>query len=212
MKKISFIVLLFLATVLFIGCKKQQPAANPLSYNSQDLKILQETRDRESAKLIKAPNGWIYYLAADGKRYIFPTTNTFKSWFGDNQYQIKEMTLEEIGEIPLGGNVTYRPGSKLIRTATDPKTYYVEKGGVLRPFENEEAIEKAYGKNWQELVDDLENYYFTNYKAGKQIKPEDIPITPPEFTIDEDKGLGSQIPHSPVESTAAPGSAVDGRP
>lgn len=187
MKKflVSVIVLSFLIT----GCKS---ISNPQSYSSQELKSLQETRDEESKKLVKAPNGWIYYLALNNKRYIFPTTGTFKSWFGENYYDIKELTLEEIGEIALGGNVTYRPGSRLIQTPTDPKIYYVEPHGVLRPFENEEIIEEIYGKKWKDMVDDLENYYFTNYRVLEYITDSNLEPIPADLTIDQDKGFDKQ--------------------
>lgn len=131
---------------------------------------------------------WIYYLGADKKRYIFPTEGTFKSWFGDRKVTA-EKTLEEVGEIPIGGNVTYKPGTRLITTESVAEVFYVAPGGILRPISTTLA-EKLYGADWKNMVDDLENHYFTNYKIGPAIINEnEIPSVNDDWTINDDKNL-----------------------
>ena len=64
----------------------------------------------------------VYYLGADGKRYVFPNQPTYNTWYPDfSGVQIVSST--EMSSYPIGGNVTYRPGVKLVKINTDPKVY-----------------------------------------------------------------------------------------
>lgn len=131
---------------------------------------------------------WNYYLGADQKRYIFPTVGTFKSWFGDREVTA-EKTLEEVGEITIGGNVTYKPGSRLITTESVTEVFYIAPGGILRPI-NATLAEKLYGVDWKNMIDDLENHYFTNYKIGPALTDEaSIPVINDDWSINDDKNL-----------------------
>lgn len=131
---------------------------------------------------------WIYYLGADNKRYIFPNEGTYKSWYGEQEVT-ESKTLEEIAEIPIGGNVTYRPGVKMLKTESVDEMFFVAPGGILRQISPEVALE-IYGENWEDYIEEIENYYFTNYKIGKPINSEDdIPFVPEEWTINDDKNL-----------------------
>jgi hypothetical protein len=131
---------------------------------------------------------WNYYLGADGKRYIFPTEGTFKSWFGNREVTV-EKTLEEVGEITIGGNVTYKPGTRLITTESVAEVFYVAPGGILRPI-NSTLAEKLYGVNWKDMIDDLENHYFTNYKIGTALtSEEEVSVINDDWSINDDKNL-----------------------
>lgn len=131
---------------------------------------------------------WIYYLGADGKRYIFPTEGTFKSWFGDREVTA-EKTLEEVGEIIIGGNVTYKPGYRLITTESVTEIFYVAPGGILRPV-SASLAEQIYGQDWESMIDDLENHYFTNYKIGPAITDiSEIQAINDDWSINDDKNL-----------------------
>ncbi len=109
-----------------------------------------------------------FYLARDGKRYVFPDeTNTFETWKSmlPPVVHVSEDTLEAY---PLGGNVWYRPATRLIRIQSDPRIFAVAHGGVLRSL-NEGTAEMLFGKNWQKLLDTLQDYYFSNYTMGDPI-------------------------------------------
>src|SRR5687768_5769144 len=56
----------------------------------------------------------VYYYAADNKRYVFPHSKTYFTWYSDYN-NIKEVSLEQLGGITIGGNVTYRPGQKMVK-------------------------------------------------------------------------------------------------
>ena len=110
----------------------------------------------------------LYYVAGDGKRYVFPNEKTFNSWFPDFT-DVTTLSESDITALPLGGNVLYRPGVVLIKITTDPKVYAVARGGVLRWVKTENIAKSLYGDNWNKLVDDVPDSFFTNYTVGDVI-------------------------------------------
>ncbi len=134
----------------------------------------------------------VYFLGADGKRYVFPTDKTYLSWF-DTFEHVKQIADDELIKTPLGGNVTYKPGSRLVKIETDPKVYLVTKGGTLRWLETEELAEQYYGADWRKQVDDVPDAFFTNYSQGPSIPNRQAFSLDDErkntTTIDNDKGL-----------------------
>jgi hypothetical protein len=74
----------------------------------------------------------VYWYANDGKRYVFPNAATYFTWFTGIR-QCPNISDSELFSIPLAGNVTYRPGAKLVKVTTDPKVYAVARGGMLPP-------------------------------------------------------------------------------
>lgn len=107
----------------------------------------------------------VYYYAADGKRYVFPHSKTYFTWYSDFN-NIKEMSLEQLGGIPIGGNVTYRPGGRMVKVTTDPTVYVVSKNGILRAVPSEAVASALYGANWNTQIDDVADAFFVNYKVG----------------------------------------------
>lgn len=79
----------------------------------------------------------VYYLAANNRRYVFPTEGVYRSWYNDFS-NIRIINDQELYAMPLGGNVTYRPGYKMIKLTTDPKVYAVDRSGRLRWVINEQ--------------------------------------------------------------------------
>lgn len=118
--------------------------------------------------LIKGELDIIYYYAADGKRYVFPNSKTFGSWFSDFS-SIHTVSNEELAQMPLGGNITYRPGVRLIKIQTSPKVYVVEQGGILRWVQTERLAEEIYGNDWNKKIDDILDVSFANYEEGDPI-------------------------------------------
>lgn len=114
--------------------------------------------------LIKASGQAVYYYADDGKRYVFPTEKTYKSWYVDFS-SVKTITDSELAAITIGGNVTYRPGVRLVKVTTDPHVYAVE-GRELRWVTNEALAQSIFGDDWASQVDDLPDAFFVNYTIG----------------------------------------------
>lgn len=122
-----------------------------------------------AGSLVKtADSSAIYYVGEDGKLYLFPNDKTYFSWFEDFE-EVQVVSDETFGAYTLGGNVYYRPGSLLLKTPTSLKVYAVGIGGELRWIESEEMAEEFYGENWNLLVDDVPDSFFTNYFFGEPI-------------------------------------------
>ncbi|MFA6446832.1 MAG: hypothetical protein WCW31_01080 [Patescibacteria group bacterium] len=120
--------------------------------------------------LIKGSLSTVYYYASNGKRYVFPTEKTYKSWYGEDYSKVVKIDDVTLGTIPLGGNVTYRPGVKLLKITTDPKVYAIAAGGTLRWVKTEDLAKNYYGADWAKKVDDLPDPFFVNYKYGTPIE------------------------------------------
>ncbi|OGL88622.1 hypothetical protein A3I42_02010 [Candidatus Uhrbacteria bacterium RIFCSPLOWO2_02_FULL_49_11] len=110
----------------------------------------------------------VYYLGSDLKRYVFPNEVTFKSWYADFS-GVKEVTREELQSYPIKANVTMRPGTYLIKITTDPKTYAVEPGGVLRWIPTEEIATSLYGAAWAKKIVDVADPFFINYQSANAV-------------------------------------------
>ena len=122
--------------------------------------------------LIKGKNNpTIYYYAEDNKRYVFPNSSTFYSWF-DNFSDVVEIDDDELSLYNLGGNVRYKPGALMVKIQTDPKVYAVSNNGLLRWIKTEALAQSLYGKNWSLLVDDVPVSSFVNYVVGDSIEDE----------------------------------------
>jgi len=119
-----------------------------------------------SGDLIKmAGNTSVYYLGSNGKRYVFPNSTTYFSWYPDFS-GVVTIPAAELQSYPLGGNVTMRPGTKLVKITTDPSVYAVEPNGTLRKIQNEAQAASLYGTNWNKKIVDVPDAFFTNYTLG----------------------------------------------
>ncbi len=109
----------------------------------------------------------VYYCGVDGKRYVFPNRKTHDTWY-DNFNGVIELSLADIQRIPLGGNVTYRPGAKLVKIQTAPEVFAIGPNGTLR-YVSEKAAKRMYGEDWNKKVDDLSDAFVANYHVGDPI-------------------------------------------
>lgn len=122
----------------------------------------------QAGDLIKASWPTVYYYGADGKRYVFPNEKTFKTWYADFS-SVKIITDAELAAIAIGGNVTYKPGAKMVKIVSDPKVYAVGRGGILRWITSESAVRALYGANWNLQIEDIPDAFFINYTVGPAI-------------------------------------------
>ncbi len=122
-----------------------------------------------SGSLVKSKSSSaVYYCGANGKRYAFPHERVYFTWYTDFK-SVKTITDAEMASLTLGGNVTYRPGMRLVKVESIPNVYAVEKGGVLRWIQSPSVAAQLYGANWSKKVDDLSDAFFTNYRVGEPI-------------------------------------------
>lgn len=140
------------------------------------------------------PDSAVYYYASNGKRYVFPNEKVYLSWYPDFG-TVKSIPIDQMSLIPIGGNITYRPGAKMVKFQTDTKTYLPTKGGILRWVQTEETARGYFGNNWNQHVDDISEAFYVNYKFGEPIgSPLDLslPIVQSSVnSINVHLGLGS---------------------
>ena len=125
--------------------------------------------------LVKASTPKVYYLAADGKRYVFPDQNTYYTWYA-NFSGVSTISDAQLANLVIGGNVTFRPGVKLIKIVSDPKVYAVSKGGTLRWITTEALANSLYGADWARQVADVDVSLFMTYNMGTDI------LTPADYS------------------------------
>ena len=106
----------------------------------------------------------VYYVN-DNKRYAFPDEKTYYSWYADFS-SVENVSQNTLSSYQLGGNITMRPGTNLIKIISDPKVYAVEPGGILRWVDSEATAKNLYGNNWASKVVDVLTTAFPDYNAG----------------------------------------------
>ncbi|HEU0050633.1 MAG TPA: Ig-like domain-containing protein [Patescibacteria group bacterium] len=165
-----------------------------------------QAQQAASGDLIKGSLSTIYYLGADGKRYVFPTEKTFFSWYSDFS-TVKTISDTELASYPLGGNVTYRPGTFLLKVVSDPKVYAIDAHGTMRWVETEAMAQSLYGNQWAHLVHDLPDPFFIDYALGTPIiNTADFSpatVTAAAASINADKHIQTAAP-APQPITPAP--------
>ena len=158
--------------------------------------------------LIKASGQAVYYYAQDGKRYVFPTEKIYMSWYADFS-GVVTVTDTELANIAIGGNVTYRPGVRLVKITTDPRVYAVH-GQALRWIASEAAARQIFGDDWARQVDDIPDPFFVNYTMGADIDdvadyaPSDIRTTYNAIQTTLASGTPTPNPTLPTTPTSTP--------
>lgn len=110
----------------------------------------------------------VYYCGQDGGRYVFQNEATFFSWYEDFD-GVEIISSEEMGDIPLRGVVTMKPGTYMVKLLSVPKVYAVSANGTLRWIETTEIAEDLYGTNWAQYVRDLSDAFFPAYTVGENV-------------------------------------------
>lgn len=110
----------------------------------------------------------VYYYDVHGKKHLFPTESVYKSWYSsfDNVVIISKSAM---AAMPTGEDVTYRPGTSLVKFSTSSTVYAVAEGQVLRPIVNEAAAKAIYGSNWNSYVVTIPTSQRDDYTIGKKI-------------------------------------------
>ncbi len=110
----------------------------------------------------------VYFCGADGKRYVFPNDKTYFSWYPDFS-GVTVVSDAALASLPLGGNVTYKPGARMVKIQSDPKVYAVDRGGTLRWIASPQVAAALYGADWARKVEDVSDAFFVNYKVGEPV-------------------------------------------
>ncbi len=145
--KIGIFVILFAMGFSFIGCGNAAVSAG---------------------SLVKGSGSAVYYIDRDGSRYVFPNSKVYESWYSDYN-SIITLSDQAIASMPLGGNVTMRPGNSLVKITTDPKVYAISPGSYLHWIKNEDLAADLYGTDWNNKIADIPDVYFADYKIDTPI-------------------------------------------
>ncbi len=161
--------------------------------------------------LIKAGGPAVYWYSHNGSRYVFPNEKVYKSWYPDFS-GILLVSDSDLASIKIGGNVTYRPGTRLVKITTDPKTYAVDAHGNLRWVKSESVAAQLYGSDWNRRIDDIPDAFFVNYTVGTPISAS-TDFSPAAATaaatdIDTDKSATPPVPPVPSPTASAPAAPV----
>ncbi len=118
--------------------------------------------------LIRGSLPTVYYVGTDGRRHPFPNARVYATWYSDFS-SVRRISDAELGTIPLGGNVTVRPGERMVKVESDPKTYAVSRGSVLRWVTGEAVARTLYGTDWYLKIEEVSSALFGNYTVGEPI-------------------------------------------
>ncbi len=115
-----------------------------------------------------ASNPAVYYIDSEGARHLFSNEVTYWTWYSGTwaTQGIKTISQDDFDDLELGGNVTARPGVKLIKFENSPKAYAVTPGAIIRNLEDEAAAKALYGDNWYKNIITIQNAFETNYVKG----------------------------------------------
>jgi hypothetical protein len=180
------IFLLTIITLLFFSLNVSQSNAN---YSNTEI--------IKPGSLVKASSEAVYYVGADGNRYVFPNHKTYSTWYV-NFNMVVSISDQLLADLPIAGNVTYKPGKRLIKITTDPKVYWVDKEGTLRHLASESVAKQLFGQTWYSLVDDVPDTFFINYRVGLPITTPVLPVISIAYAINNDKLLTTTP--DPIES------------
>jgi len=115
----------------------------------------------------------VYYLGLDGERHAFPNQEVYNSWY-DDFGNVVEIDEAEMNELPVGENVTLKPGVMIVKFSTDDAIYAVDKGGVLRHYLTTSLVTADYGGDWAERdLLTMPDMLFDDYTVGEEIDSED---------------------------------------
>ncbi|MFH1890249.1 MAG: hypothetical protein ABIJ91_01640 [Candidatus Kuenenbacteria bacterium] len=128
----------------------------------------------------------VYYLGEDSQRYVFPNAKVYYSWYDDFS-NVTTISAEDMAKLPLGGLVTYRPGTRMVTFVTTVDVYTVTKGNTLRKLKDEVMAKDLYGENWNQHIDDVNDAFYSSYTIGDDLS------TSSEYNKDTQKAYTETI-------------------
>lgn len=110
----------------------------------------------------------VYYYGDDGYRHAFPNANVYYTWY-TNFDSVKIVSSSFLASLTIGHNVTYHPGTKMVKFTTVKTVYAVGTAGELRAIQSEELAQSLYGSTWNQQIDDISDAFYGNYTFGEII-------------------------------------------
>lgn len=120
--------------------------------------------------LIKGMSSTLYYCGVDIQRHAFPNAKIFQSWYESTKPTIRILGDAIVNSVPQGVDVGYRPGSRMLKVTTDPKTYAIAPSRILRWVVDESTAVRLYGEKWNQMIDDVSSAFMSLFTIGADIK------------------------------------------
>jgi hypothetical protein len=140
----------------------------------------------------------VYELGADGKRHAYPSASVFLSRHCDFS-NVHIISFNELAHLPLGKNMTYAPGLRLVKFST-PVVYLVQEPNILRAIPNEAAAAELAGKNWASFVSDIDEIFFGDYLVGLPAeRTTGLDLSPSVCQLGAEPAMGWPFPGIPKD-------------
>lgn len=110
----------------------------------------------------------VYYVGTDGMLHGFPSESVYKSWYSSFS-NVVEIETWKFNSQTVGKDVTFRPGTSLVKFASSTTVYAVDVNQTLRPIMNEAAAKAIYGTRWNSYVVTIPASQRNDYKIGSKI-------------------------------------------
>ena len=134
---------------------------------------------KDDGSLLTQEDSTVYELGADGRRHAFPNPSVFNSRYCT--FANIRIVDGVLARIPLGSNMTYFPGMRLVKFLSVPTVYLVQSPNVLRAIPDEATAVQLAGSGWSKLVSDISDAFYLDYTIGVPIASasESLDRTPP---------------------------------
>jgi len=130
--------------------------------------------------LIKgASSSMVYYYAANGKRYVFTGKDVLASWYDSTQdiltgtssmcQNVSQLSDADLSTITIGGNVDIKPGTYIIKVASDPSLYVVSRGRTIRKLASAILAEQIFPGSSTQRLRVVADAFFTGYLIGQPV-------------------------------------------
>lgn len=107
----------------------------------------------------------VYFVDGAGKRHAFPNAKVYATWYS-NFDSVQSVDGATLASFPLGKNVTYRPGVRMVKFTTNNVVYAVSKFGALRPIASADVAAALYGPTWNKQIDDISDAFAGDFSIG----------------------------------------------
>lgn len=110
----------------------------------------------------------VYYYGNDGKRHVFPNESVFFTWY-NNFDDVVEVSQDFMSSLTIGKNVTYRPGSVVVKFDSSSKVYAIQADHTLRHYTTLSLLKSDYGSYWTNVLAKVPDSLYSNYTIGSVI-------------------------------------------
>ena len=126
-----------------------------------------------------ASSPMVYYYSSNGKRYVFTGKDVLASWYNSTQdmltgtssmcQNVRQLADSDLATITIGGNVDIRPGTYIIKVASDPSLYVVSRGRTIHKLASSSLAELIFPETSTQRLRVVSDAFFTGYMIGSPL-------------------------------------------